>query len=42
MNARGGVNGRSIAYEVVDDAYDPAQAVQATQQLVEQDGSSRS
>jgi branched-chain amino acid transport system substrate-binding protein len=36
VNARGGVNGRSIAYEVVDDASDPAQALQATQQLVGQ------
>ncbi len=37
VNARGGVNGRSIVYKVVDDASDPAQALQATQQLVEQD-----
>ena len=37
MNARGGVNGRSIAYKVVDDASDPAQALQATEQLVGQD-----
>ena len=37
MNARGGVNGRTIAYKFVDDAYNPAQTVQATRQLVEQD-----
>jgi branched-chain amino acid transport system substrate-binding protein len=36
-NARGGVNGRSITYKVVDDAYNPSQTVQATRQLVEQD-----
>ena len=38
VNARGGVNGRTIAYKVVDDASDPALAAQATAQLVEQDG----
>jgi branched-chain amino acid transport system substrate-binding protein len=38
VNARGGVNGRTIAYRVVDDASDPARAVEATQRLVEQDG----
>jgi branched-chain amino acid transport system substrate-binding protein len=37
VNARGGVNGRTIAYNVADDASDPSQALQATQQLVEQD-----
>ena len=37
VNSRGGVNGRTITYKTVDDAYDPAQTVQATQQLVEQD-----
>ncbi len=37
VNARGGVNGRTIAYKYVDDAYNPAQTVQATRQLVEQD-----
>jgi len=37
VNARGGVNGRTIVYKVVDDAYNPAQTVQATRQLVEQD-----
>jgi ABC-type branched-subunit amino acid transport system substrate-binding protein len=38
VNAHGGVNGRKIDYKVVDDAYDPAQTVQATRQLVQQDG----
>ncbi|MDX6399293.1 MAG: branched-chain amino acid transport system substrate-binding protein [Gaiellaceae bacterium] len=37
VNARGGVNGRTIVYKIVDDAYNPAQTVQATTQLVEQD-----
>ena len=37
VNARGGVNGRKIKYTYVDDAYNPAQTVQATRKLVEQD-----
>ena len=37
-NARGGVNGRTIAYKVVDDVSDPSLALQAAQQLVEEDG----
>jgi ABC-type branched-subunit amino acid transport system substrate-binding protein len=37
VNARGGVNGRTLAYKVVDDASDPSLALQATEQLVEQD-----
>jgi branched-chain amino acid transport system substrate-binding protein len=37
LNTRGGVNGRSIAYKVADNASDPAQALQATEQLVEED-----
>ena len=37
VNARGGVNGRKIRYVYVDDAYDPAQTVQQTRRLVEQD-----
>ena len=37
VNARGGVNGRMITYKHVDDAYNPAQTVQATKRLVEQD-----
>ena len=38
VNARGGVNGRTIAFTVVDDGSSPAQAVEATRQLVEEDG----
>jgi ABC-type branched-subunit amino acid transport system substrate-binding protein len=37
VNARGGVNGRSIDYTYLDDAYNPAQTVQMTRQLVQQD-----
>jgi branched-chain amino acid transport system substrate-binding protein len=37
VNARGGVLGRNITYKYLDDAYNPAQTVQATRQLVEQD-----
>jgi branched-chain amino acid transport system substrate-binding protein len=37
VNARGGVNGRTITYKYVDDGYNPAQTVTATKQLVEQD-----
>ncbi|HET6601885.1 MAG TPA: ABC transporter substrate-binding protein [Gaiella sp.] len=37
VNARGGVNGRKIVDTIVDDGYNPAQTVQATRQLVEQD-----
>ena len=36
-NAKGGVNGRTIDYRFLDDGYDPAQTVQLTRQLVEQD-----
>ena len=36
-NARGGVNKRKIDYRIVDDAYNPAQTVQAVRRLVEQD-----
>ena len=38
VNARGGVNGRKIMYTILDDGYNPAQTVQATRKLVEQDG----
>ena len=38
MNSRGGVNGRKILYKVVDDAYEPARTVQATRELVQNDG----
>ena len=37
VNARGGVNGRKIAYKYVDDQYNPSQTVQATRELVQQD-----
>jgi branched-chain amino acid transport system substrate-binding protein len=37
VNARGGVHGRKIDYRFYDDAYNPAQTVQATRRLVEQD-----
>jgi branched-chain amino acid transport system substrate-binding protein len=36
-NSRGGVNRRKIEYRIVDDAYNPAQTVQAVRRLVEQD-----
>jgi ABC-type branched-subunit amino acid transport system substrate-binding protein len=38
VNAKGGVNGRTISYRFYDDAYNPAQTVQLTRRLVEQDG----
>jgi branched-chain amino acid transport system substrate-binding protein len=37
VNAHGGVNGRKIDFTILDDAYNPAQTVPLTQQLVEQD-----
>jgi branched-chain amino acid transport system substrate-binding protein len=37
VNASGGVNGRKITYKFVDDQYNPAQTVQATRELVQQD-----
>ena len=37
VNSLGGVNGRKITFKYLDDAYNPAQTVQATRQLVEQD-----
>jgi branched-chain amino acid transport system substrate-binding protein len=37
VNARGGVNGRKIDYRFYDDAYNPAQTIQLTRRLVEQD-----
>ncbi len=37
VNGKGGVNGRKITYTYYDDAYNPAQTVQATRRLVEQD-----
>jgi len=38
VNAHGGVFRRKINYKVLDDAYDPSKTVQATRQLVQQDG----
>jgi branched-chain amino acid transport system substrate-binding protein len=37
VNARGGVHGRKISYRFYDDAYNPAQTVQLTRKLVEDD-----
>jgi branched-chain amino acid transport system substrate-binding protein len=37
VNAAGGVNKRKLDYRIVDDAYNPAQTVQAVRRLVEQD-----
>lgn len=37
VNARGGVNGRKIAFTYLDDGYDPARTVQNVRQLIEQD-----
>jgi branched-chain amino acid transport system substrate-binding protein len=37
VNDRGGVNGRKINFEILDDSYDPSKTVPLTQQLVEQD-----
>jgi branched-chain amino acid transport system substrate-binding protein len=37
VNSRGGVNGRRITYKFMDDQYNPAQTVQVTRQLVQQD-----
>jgi branched-chain amino acid transport system substrate-binding protein len=37
VNDRGGVNGRQINYITLDDGYNPAQTVQMTHRLVEQD-----
>ena len=38
VNDHGGVNGRKIDFEIVDDGYDPSKTVPAAQQLVEKDG----
>lgn len=37
VNARGGVHGRRIEYVIKDDAYNPANTVQATRELVQQE-----
>ena len=38
VNARGGVHGRKIVYRYVDDAYNPANTLVQTRQLVQQQG----
>jgi branched-chain amino acid transport system substrate-binding protein len=38
INAEGGVNGRKIQFKSYDDAYNPANTVQLTRKLVEEDG----
>src|SRR5437763_7725105 len=37
INNKGGINGRKINFKILDDAYNPAQTVPLTKQLVEQD-----
>jgi ABC-type branched-subunit amino acid transport system substrate-binding protein len=37
VNSKGGVHGRAISYRYYDDAYNPAQTVQLTRRLVEND-----
>ena len=37
VNAKGGVAKRRFQYTILDDAYNPAQSIQATRQLVEQE-----
>jgi branched-chain amino acid transport system substrate-binding protein len=37
VNSRGGVHGRRINYKFVDDAYNPAETVRKTRQLVQED-----
>src|SRR5207237_10706405 len=37
VNDKGGVFGRKINYDFLDDAYDPALTIQQTRKLVEQD-----
>ena len=37
VNAHGGVNGRKIDFEILDDSYDPSKTVPLAQQLVEKD-----
>ena len=37
VNAKGGVNGRTIDFKYLDDAYDPSQTVQNVRELIEQD-----
>src|SRR6266567_3172968 len=37
VNDHGGVNGRKINFEILDDSYDPSKTVPLAQQLVEKD-----
>jgi branched-chain amino acid transport system substrate-binding protein len=37
VNAHGGVNGRKIDFDILDDSYDPSKTVPLAQQLVEKD-----
>jgi len=37
VNSKGGIHGRRVEYRYYDDAYNPAQTVQLTRRLVEQD-----
>src|SRR5947208_1000496 len=37
VNDHGGVNGRKINFEILDDVYDPSKTVPLAQQLVEKD-----
>jgi branched-chain amino acid transport system substrate-binding protein len=37
VNAKGGINGRTITFKILDDGYNPANTVPLTKQLVEQD-----
>ena len=37
INGQGGVNGRKITFKILDDAYNPANTINLTKQLVEQD-----
>jgi branched-chain amino acid transport system substrate-binding protein len=38
VNDHGGVNGRKLNFEILDDSYDPSKTVPLAQQLVEKDG----
>jgi branched-chain amino acid transport system substrate-binding protein len=38
VNDHGGVNGRKINFEILDDGYDPSKTVPLVQKMVEQDG----
>jgi branched-chain amino acid transport system substrate-binding protein len=38
VNDHGGVNGRKITFDILDDSYDPSKTVPLAQQLVEKDG----